>query len=110
MKALTKMQPLRVAQAVAMASVMSPMVAMAALPPVAPDAGRLTRELQAPVQAPRPGAQIVLPDASRDVVSRGGQQVVLSGVTFTGVTVFTAAELSPLVQPAIGKSKDCLNM
>lgn len=95
--------PLAAAMSVAL---LLPGVALAALPAIAPDAGRLSRELQQPVEAPRPGTTITLPDPSRDVVTAGGLKVMLKGVTFTGVSVFSASELSPVVQAAIGKSHD----
>jgi len=50
-----RVQPQRLAYAVLAASMLVPAFASAALPAIAPDAGRLTRELQAPVKAPNTG-------------------------------------------------------
>lgn len=99
-------QPRRFAYAVLAASMLVPAIAFAALPAIAPDAGRLTRELQAPVKAPTPGVTVALPQTSPDSVMAGGLAVTLKAVSFTGNTVFTSAQLQAFVQPALGQSLD----
>ena len=106
MKSVLTVQPLRVAQALAMASLLLPALAQAALPAIAPDAGRLSRELQAPVQAPKAGATVTLPAISRDAVQPGGLSVTIQAVTFTGNTALSQQQLQAFVQPAIGQSRD----
>jgi hemolysin activation/secretion protein len=101
-----RVQPQRLAYAVLAASMLLPAIVSAALPAIAPDAGRLTRELQAPVKAPTPGVTVALPSVSRDSVMAGGPAVVLKSVNFTGNTVFTTAQLQAFVQPALGQSLD----
>lgn len=101
-----RMQPKRLAYAVFAASMFVPTVATAALPAGAPDAGRLTRELQAPVEAPRAGVTVTLPNASRDTVAPGGLSITLSAVNFTGNTAFTQQQLQAFVQPVIGHPHD----
>lgn len=99
-------QPKRLAYALFVGSMLVPIVATAALPAIAPDAGRLTRELQAPVEAPRAGVTVTLPNASREAIAPGGLSVTLSAVNFTGNTVFTQAQLQAFVQPVIGHPHD----
>lgn len=106
MKPVLTVQPLRVAQAVAMASLLLPSLAQAALPAAAPDAGRLSRELQTPVAPPKAGVTVTLPNVSRDAVQPGGLSVTLSAVNFTGNTVLSQEQLQAFVQPAIGQSRD----
>ncbi|MDP5031778.1 ShlB/FhaC/HecB family hemolysin secretion/activation protein [Paraglaciecola sp.] len=83
-----------------------PTLAIAALPAVAPDAGRLTRELQQPVEAPRPGVSITLPTPGSDVVQPGGPQITLNAVAFSGNTGFSQQQLIQVIQPALGKPHD----
>ena len=106
MKTVLLMRPLRVASAVALASLMLPSLAQAALPAAAPDAGRLTRELQKPVEAPRAGVTVTLPNVARDAVTPGGLSVTLNAVSFSGNTVLTQQQLQAFVQPALGKPHD----
>ena len=106
MKTVLTFQPRRLAQAVVMASMMSPTLVLAALPAAAPDAGRLTRELQQPVMPSSPSAPIVLPAQSQERVAPGGLRIRINSVLFSGNTVFSQAELAAVVAPAMGKAYD----
>lgn len=107
MKTVLVTLPLRLAQAVALASLMTPAFVLAALPSVAPpDAGRLTRELQAPVPAPRAGTSVTLPATTQDRVTPGGLKVRLKSIVFTGNTVYSQAYLQAATQNALGQSYD----
>jgi len=106
MTAPLRTQPQRLAYAVFAASMLMPSVAAAALPAIAPDAGRLTRELQPPVELPRPGVSVTLPSMPRDAVAPGGLRITLRAVAFTGNTVFTQQQLAAVLAPAIGKPHD----
>lgn len=106
MKTVLLARPLRLASAIALVSLMQPSLAQAALPAGAPDAGRLTRELQKPVEAPRAGVTVTLPSATRDTVAPGGLSVTLTAINFTGNTALTQQQLQAFVQPAIGQSRD----
>lgn len=73
---------------------------------IAPDAGRLNRELQEPVQPPAPSLELNLPAPTQDVVQPGGPQVLVNEIRFVGNTVLTTQALTELVQPALGKQHD----
>jgi hemolysin activation/secretion protein len=86
------------------AGVVSPVYAQT----VAPDSGRLNRELQErPIEAPRtPSVNIELPQAAPETVQPGGLKVTLNEVKFTGNTVFDHARLAGELQPMLGKPYD----
>lgn len=83
-----------------------PLQAGAALPPAAPDSGRLTRELRAPIEAPREDATIALPVPGKDRVAPGGIMITPRAVSFTGNTVYSQEVLAALVRPHLGKPRD----
>ena len=80
---------LALVNALAGLGLMAPALGQAAMPILAqaaiPDAGRLDRELQPPLEAPKPGVGIPLPGLSRIPVTPGGEKVQLQGVRFTVV-------------------------
>jgi len=86
------------------AGVVSPVYAQT----VAPDSGRLNRELQErPTEAPRaPSVNIELPQATPETVQPGGLKVTLNEVKFTGNTVFDQARLASELKPMLGKAYD----
>jgi len=86
---------------------MLPVLAQAALSPSAqPDAGRLSRELQPPLDLPQPGITLTLPTPGREVVMPGGLRITLNTVAFAGNTVFSQQQLTAVLQGALGKQYD----
>ncbi len=86
---------------------MLPVLAQAALSPSAqPDAGRLSRELQAPPVLPQPGITMTVPTPGREVVQSGGLRITLNKVAFAGNTVFSQQQLTEVLQSSLGKQYD----
>ncbi|HEX4916260.1 MAG TPA: ShlB/FhaC/HecB family hemolysin secretion/activation protein [Limnobacter sp.] len=101
---------LALVNALAGLGLMAPALGQAAMPILAqaaiPDAGRLDRELQPPLEAPKPGVGIPLPGLSRIPVTPGGEKVQLQGVRFTGNTVFTSEALLAVISSQLQKPLD----
>ena len=73
---------------------------------VAPDGGRLLQEIKPGLAAPKPVQGIEVQPPAQQATEPGGVQVVLSGVRFSGHTVFSAEALQAVIADSLGQRLD----